>query len=230
MDSQMSSDGVLVIFHDLSVDRLTTSTGRVNSKPAAELLALDLATKYGHGFAGSFVQTFETFITEIAPRGILMVELKVPGMAATGIEQKAVDIILKHHAESHVYLSSFNPIVLYRVKHIDPRIRTVFIFMDTNWNPHLLSEIKKEDLVNLPFFLRNETCRRAIRKIVKPDLLSVNYQVKESTIDTLVEKGYPIFLWTPETEEDLRWSLRKKPYGVISDEPQLATKLRDSMP
>jgi glycerophosphoryl diester phosphodiesterase len=227
MDGQLSADGELVIFHDLSVDRLTGSTGRVNGKTLRELLALDLGPKYGHGFTHTFVATFDDFVKSIKGKGILMVELKVPGLRNTGIEKQAVAIIQKYHAQDAVYLSSFNPVVLYRLKRLDPTIRTVLIFMDTNWNPQLLAEIRAEDLVNLPWVLRQEFLRRAIRKLIHPDLLSVNYQVDERTIGTLLRKGYPIFLWTPEEEADLRWSLAKNPYGVISDEPQLAKRLRD---
>ncbi len=227
MDGQLSADGELVIFHDLSVDRLTESTGRVNSKTLRDLLALDLGAKYGHGFKNTFVATFDDFVRAIKGKGILMVELKVPGLRDTGIEQKAVAIIRKYDAQDFVYLSSFNPIVLYRLKQLDRAIRTVYIFMDTNWNKQLLAEIRAEDRVNLPWVLRKEFFRRAIRKLIHPDLLSVNYQVDERTIGTLLRRGYPIFLWTPEEERDLRWALAKRPYGVISDEPQLAKQLRD---
>jgi glycerophosphoryl diester phosphodiesterase len=228
MDGQLSADGVLVIFHDLSVDRLTNATGKVTSKTLRELLALDLAPKYGHGFKNAFVATFEDFVQRLKGKGILMVELKVPGLKDTGIERQAVSIIQKYHAQDSVYLSSFNPVVLYRVKHLDPTIRTVYIFMDTNWNKQLLAEIKPEDLVNLPWVLRKEFFRRAVRKFVHPDLLSVNYQVDPRTIGGLLDAGYPIFLWTPEEERDLRWALAQRPYGVISDEPQFAQRLRDS--
>lgn len=226
VDGQFSVDNELVIFHDLSVDRLTDGMGKVNGKTIAELLKLDLATKYGKGFENAYVATFDDFVREIATSGILMVELKVPSSKDTGIEKRAAEIIKKYNAYGSVYLSSFNPLVLYRLKKIDPRIRTVFIFMDTNWNPELIAEIKKEDLVNLPWFLRNEIIRRAIRNIIKPDALSVNYEVDEKTIDTLLKKGYPIFLWTIDEESRINWALDKKPYGIISDEPIITKKLR----
>jgi glycerophosphoryl diester phosphodiesterase len=229
MDGQMSSDGVLVVFHDLSLDRLTSATGRVGSRTAKELLALDLGPKYGHGFKETFVATFEDFIRNVKGKGILMVELKVPGLKDTGIEAKAAALIRKYQAHESVYLSSFNPLVLYRLKKIDPEIRTVYIFIDTDWNPQLLAEMKPEDVVHLPWVLRQEPFRRALRKLIRPDLLSVNYQVAEDTVDTLLKAGQPIFLWTPETDAELRRALAKRPYGVISDEPQLAKKLRDGM-
>ena len=227
VDGQQSSDKEIVIFHDLSVDRLTDSTGKVNSKTTKELESLDLGLKYGKGFEGSFVHTFEDFVKNITTNGILMVELKVPGKGSTGIEERAAEIIKKYNAYDKVYLSSFNPLVLYRLKKIDPQIRTVFIFMDTNWNPELLAEIKPEDLVNLPWFLQKEPIRRALRKIIKPDALSVNNEVSEATINKLLEKGYPIFLWTIDDEARIKWALAKSPYGIISDEPELAKQIRD---
>ncbi|HTR18758.1 MAG TPA: glycerophosphodiester phosphodiesterase family protein [Candidatus Paceibacterota bacterium] len=228
MDANITSDGYIVIFHDLTVDRLTTSTGPVTSKTLKEMLSLDLAPKYKAGTSGAYVETFEDFVKNISPKGILMVELKVPGLANTGIEQKAVSIIEKYNAYDHVYLSSFNPVVLWRVKHIDPRVHTVFIFMDTDWNAQLLAEMDPKDKVDLPWFLQNELIRTAIRKIIKPDLLSVNIAVATSTIDKLENAGWPIFLWTPETKDEITQALSFHPYGVISDEPQMLKDLRDA--
>ncbi|HEY3115599.1 MAG TPA: glycerophosphodiester phosphodiesterase family protein [Chloroflexota bacterium] len=227
VDGQLTKDGELVIFHDLSVDRLTSGTGRVRDKTLKEMLALDLGPKYQAGTTGAYVHTFEDFVRAVKGRGTLMVELKVPGLASTGIEQRAVEIIQKYDAHLSVVLSSFNPLVLYRVKRLDPFVRTALIFMDTNWNPQLRAEIKEGDLVSLPWVLRQEFIRRALRKIVRPDLLSINHEVDEAVIDRLIAKGWPAFIWTPDNESDIRRALAKKPYGVISDRPILAKQLRD---
>ena len=101
--------------------------------------------------------------------------------------------------------------------------------MDTNWNAELLKEIKKGDLVDLPWFLRRESTRRAIRKFIRPDYLSVNHEVAESTIDCLLARGWPIFLWTPDRPEDIARAVAKHPYGIISDEPYRAREsVRDA--
>ena len=226
VDGQLTRDGEVVIFHDLSVDRLTSDTGRVQQKTLKEMLALDLGPKFHPPMRGAPVHTFEDFVRTVKGRGILMVELKVPGLKSTGMEQRAVEIIRRYDAYSDVVLSSFNPVVLYRLKRLDPRIRTALIFMDTNWNPELVAEIKPGDLVNLPWPLRQEFIRRAIRKIIKPDLLSINHQVDEAVIDRLIAKGWPSFIWTPDAESDIRRALSKRPYGVISNQPVLAQQLR----
>ncbi|HEX6434782.1 MAG TPA: glycerophosphodiester phosphodiesterase family protein [Gemmatimonadales bacterium] len=226
VDGQLTRDGELVIFHDLSVDRLTSGAGRVREKTLKEMLALDLGPKFDRPFRGAPVRTFEDFVRTVKGRGILMVELKVPGMKPSGIERKAAEIIRKHDAYTDVVLSSFNPLVLYRLKQLDPQIRTALIFMDTNWNPELIAEIKPGDLVDLPWPLRQELIRRAVRKIVRPDLLSINHEVDEAVINRLMAKGWPWFIWTTNKDEDIRRALAKRPYGVISDQPVRVKQLR----
>jgi glycerophosphoryl diester phosphodiesterase len=226
VDGQLTKDGELVVFHDLSVDRLTSGTGRVRDKTRAEMLALDLGPKYEPALTGAHVRTFEDFLVAVKGRGILMVELKVPGMAESGIERRAVEIIRKHDAHREVVLSSFNPLVLYRLKRLDPHVRTAFIFMDTNWNAELLAEIRPADRVDLPWPLRQEPIRRAVRKLVRPDLLSINHEVDESVTRGLIEKGWPVFIWTVDEEPEIRAALAERPHGVISDQPVRARQVR----
>ena len=227
VDGQFTRDRELVIYHDLSVDRLSSGSGKVRDKTIEEMLALDLGPKYDSAITGAYVRTFEDFVRAVKGRGILMVELKVPGRDPTGIEERAVEIVRRHDAHADVVLSSFNPLVLRRLKRLDPRVRTALIFMDTNWNPELLAEIRPEDRVDLPWFLRQEWIRRAVRKLVEPDLLSINHEVDEEVIDRLIAKGWPAFIWTPDDEEDLRRAFAKRPYGVISDQPLRAKRIRD---
>lgn len=227
VDGQLTRDSALVIFHDLSVDRLTSSAGKVRDKTLAEMLALDLGPKYDSTIRGANVHTFEDFVESVNKRGILMAELKVPSAKASGIEQIAVDVIRRHNAFESVILSSFNPLVLYRLKKLEPRVQTALIFMDSNWNPELIAEIKPEDRVDLPWPVRQEFIRRAIRKIVKPDLLSINHEVDERVTNRLIAKGWPVFIWTIDEEPDIRAALAKRPFGIISDQPLRAKQLRD---
>lgn len=227
VDGQITKDGALIIYHDLSVDRLTASTGRVSEKTLEEMLALDLGPKFDPDITGVYVQTFERLLETMQGHGIFMVELKVPGIGRTGIEELAVSIIQKHDAHEDVVISSFNPLVLYRLKKLDPNVRTALTFMDTNWNEDLLAGIKKKDRVALLRTLQQEWIRRGIRKIIKPDFLSVNFRVEEATIDRLQSHGWPIFIWTPNTEEYISDALFREPFGVISDEPLLTQELRD---
>lgn len=227
VDGQSTRDSQIVIFHDVSLERFTTGEGRIDARTMEELRAYDLGEKFGRGFKGVPIASFEEFVGEVTPRATLMVELKVPGLEDTGVERRAIDIIRRYDAFDRVLLSSFNPVVLWRLKRIDARVRTVFIFMDTGWDPKRVAETKVEDRVALPWYLRNDTTRRAIRNLVRPDALSINHRVDEATIDALLGKGYPVFLWPVNDETEIARALSKRPYGVISDEPELALSLRD---
>lgn len=226
IDVQMTKDGELVVFHDLSVDRLTDSTGKVKELNLSDLTKLDLGKKFSTTTNDYFVSSFDTFVAKVVGNGgKISAELKVTGIGDTGMEQKAIDIVQKYNAYDKVIFSSFNPLVLYRLKHIDPNIKTMYIFMDTNWNEDLLKEIKKEDYVSLPWILRQEWIRVGIRKIIKPDYLSVNYKVDSQTIKKLLNLGYPIFIWTPESKEDLQNVIDLKPFGIYTDNQYIAEDL-----
>jgi len=227
VDAQLTRDAEIVIFHDVSLERFTHGEGRVDARSLEELRAYDLADKFGRGFDDAYIASFEDFVAELTPNALLMVELKVPGFADTGIERRAIDIIASHDAFDRVYLSSFNPVVLWRLERLEPRVRTVFAFMDTGWDPKRVAETRVEDRVPLPWYLRNDLTRRAIRNLVRPDLLSIRHDVKEETVAALLSKSYPVFLWPVNEEVEIRRALLRRPYGVISDEPMLALGLRD---
>ena len=229
VDGQFSADKQVVIFHDVSLERFTTGTGRVDSKTAQELTTYDLSIKFGNGFSEVYISTFDDFVRTVTPNGYLMVELKVPGASDTGIEQQVSEIIEKYNAYGRVFISSFNPVVLYRLKRIEPRIRTVFIFQDTGWDAQRVADTKEEDRVALPWYLRTELMRVAIRKIIKADALSIHQGVEESVIDKLIAKGVPVFLWPLNDRQSVTWALGKRPYGLISDEPLQARELRDDL-
>lgn len=218
LDAQLSADGHVVMFHDFSVD----GTGRVRDLTLPELRALDLGAKFDPRFAGERIPTFEEVIRLVNGRMILMVELKVTQVAPTGIEEVVAGLIARHDAFDWVYISAFNPVVLWRLRRIEPRVRTVFAFMDSNLDKEIRRELPPEDLAVLPWPLRKEPTRRLIRRAVSPDLLSMKLDVDPRTIERLIDHGYPVFLWTPDTPGDMERALARRPYGIITNEPLMA--------
>ena len=64
-----------------------------------------------------------------------------------------------------------------------------------------------------------------MRRIIKPDLLSAEITVDKGTVRNLIQRGYPLFLWPPNEKDDIVESIKEKPYGIITDEPQLTRSL-----
>ena len=71
-DLQLSNDGVPVVFHDDTLERLTGQGGRVIEHTAAELGEIALTDSA----SGDRPQTFDAFLTQIDGRTLLQVELK----------------------------------------------------------------------------------------------------------------------------------------------------------
>ncbi len=71
-DLQLSNDGVPMVFHDDTLERLTGESGRVSEHTAAELGAMTLLGSE----AGDRPQTFDAFLAQVDGRALLQVELK----------------------------------------------------------------------------------------------------------------------------------------------------------
>lgn len=85
-DLHLTADGILVCFHDPTVDRTTEATGRVEDFSLAELQSLDAGYRHGtsDGFSfrdsGARVPTLEWLLTTF-PDVSVVVDLKCDGLA-----------------------------------------------------------------------------------------------------------------------------------------------------
>ncbi len=78
IDLHMTSDDVLILMHDHTVDRTTNGTGLIREKTFAEMRALDAGSWKGEAFAGTQVPTFEEFLELFRdqPEMLFNIELK----------------------------------------------------------------------------------------------------------------------------------------------------------
>lgn len=86
-DLHLSSDGVLMVFHDDILDRTTDGSGPINGYTAAQLQEYDAAFRFGSARGwpyrgqGISIPTLEELITEF-PSASFTLELKQAGLAA----------------------------------------------------------------------------------------------------------------------------------------------------
>jgi glycerophosphoryl diester phosphodiesterase len=126
MDVMLSSDGVLMVQHDNTVDRLTNNTGLVSSFTAAELMAMDNAYWFSGGVWSDKELTDDAYIyrgvrtgdqpapegftaedfrmvtfEEVAlafPNHVLDVEIKIPESAAGEVDMESAKAAAKELA------------------------------------------------------------------------------------------------------------------------------------
>ena len=118
LDLQLSSDGMAMVFHDDDLDRLTTQTGPVNARTAAELGALRLKGSVDP------VPTLAQVLSLVAGRVPLLIEIKDQSltMSPTHGALEAATVAALQGYQGPVALMSFNPDCLAHVARLAPHL------------------------------------------------------------------------------------------------------------
>jgi glycerophosphoryl diester phosphodiesterase len=118
IDLQSSADGVPMVFHDATLDRMTAAQGPVRARPAAELAALALA-----GTADRIPRLSEVLAT-VAGRVPLLIELKDQSRSAQGddgaLERGTAEALAGYAGP--VAVMSFIPDMVARMAELAPQI------------------------------------------------------------------------------------------------------------
>lgn len=116
-DVQQSADGRLVVIHDLDLKRLAGLRRRVGALTADELARVDVGRWFSPGFEGERIPSLEAVLAQLGGRAELQLEIKNPGGAYPGIEERVVGLLRGRPAlERRVCVSSFDHESLYRVR------------------------------------------------------------------------------------------------------------------
>ena len=121
-DVQRTKDGVLVLFHDDTIDRMTNGTGNLADYTLAELQALDI-TK--NGLTDKIV-VFEDFLQHFSFRDIVFaIELKGPG-----VEEETADLLRKYNMVEKTVVTSFELEYLKKFRAYAPEFETGYLVED----------------------------------------------------------------------------------------------------
>lgn len=115
-DLHLSADGVLMVFHDDTLDRTTDGSGPINDYTADELKGFDAAFRFGsdrgwpYRGQGVTIPTLEEAVTAL-PEASFTLELKQPGL-----EAPLVEFIEKHSLWDRVMVGGYEDAWLKEVR------------------------------------------------------------------------------------------------------------------
>ncbi len=183
LDVRLSSDGVLMVFHDDTLDRMTDASGRVDSMTAAELSTLKLLG------TEDTVPTFEEVLSLVDGRVPLLVEIKEDA-GKYCVTEKTVEALMSYKGE--FLIESFNPLALARVKKMMPEaVRGI-----------LSESFLKEKKYRTPiyFLLQN----LLLNFLCKPDFVAFNHEHSKNCALRLVRRLFrvPTLAWTVRGERE----------------------------
>ena len=211
LDVQLTKDGVPVIFHDFTLDRMCGVSGRIDTHTYEQLRKLSLLKSQEK------IPTLEEFLKMVDGRVPLIVELKVEWTDLSLC--RVVDQMLS--AYKGVYcIESFNPLVLlwYRKHHKEVmrgQLSTNFR-RDGNYKSplhfcltHLLTNwATGPDFIAYNCMFKEEPGRRICRKLYKN--LAVAWTVKNQKQLESLEKDFDLFIFDSFIPEDTKNSVKNK--------------------
>ena len=139
-DVQLSRDGVPMLFHDTTLERVAGDPRSVGDLDLAELRRLDVGAWYGRDHAGERMPTLDEFLTALARRDTAraLVELKADWDPAE--VRTVVDLVERHGLRGRVVLQSFSLETLFAVQKVSPTTPRIMLIRELPADPVPLAE------------------------------------------------------------------------------------------
>ena len=183
LDVQLSRDGVVMVFHDATLVRMTGREGKLCDYTAAELSAMSFAD------TDQTIPTFAEVLALVNGRVPLLVELK--GETTNVALCPKVTALLRDY-QGAFCIESFNPILLGEMKKHMPNVFRGMLY--TN----VCHEKKSYSVRNLLL------SAMALNAIAKPDFIAYDQRYRDSLPVKITTKlyGAPHFVWTTRGDDE----------------------------
>lgn len=195
IDIQQLKDGTLIAMHDANFKRTTGVDLNVWNADYESIRRFDAGSSFSSGFIGEPVPTLEDMLQAANGKIHLMLELKASGQEQSLVEN-TLELIKKYGMQDQCMIASMDLELLKQVKKLEPDMQTVYISM------LLLS--KQFDLKELDAYSIETTSLTAMM------VTQAHLQNKE------------VYVWTANSEVNMRKILRCEADGLITDNPKLA--------
>ncbi len=202
-DVRTCKSGEVVVFHDPTLARMTDGRGFVKNKTLAELKRLRLRSDNPE--LDERIPTLEELVETVRGRLLLNVEIKTKGLPKDHIENKVVEILRSYGLEYQTIISSFNPIVLRRIRKLDDQIMTGYL-LDKNFT------VRKSEI---------PLSRLAGAKAIHFE----KSLVTQKLLDKIKRLGVYSAVWTVNDPELMRRFLAMGVNAIISDRPEVLKKI-----
>ncbi|WP_344293701.1 glycerophosphodiester phosphodiesterase [Agromyces neolithicus] len=139
-DVQLSRDGVPVLFHDTTLERITGDSRTVGELDHDDLRRLDAGAWYGPDHAGERIPTLDEFFIALSEREAAraLVELKADWRPAE--VRTVLDLIERHGLRGRVVLQSFSLETLFAVQRVSPTTPRIMLIRELPADPVPLAE------------------------------------------------------------------------------------------
>lgn len=220
MDLRPSRDGVLMVIHDATVDRVTNGTGAVDELTRDELQELDAAHHFTaasgdtpHRGWGMRIPTLEEVIERL-PDVRISVELKPDDPALAG---RLCSLIREKAAQERMMVGSFVAEIVVAFRRACPEVATAFSVPEA-------TAFYARARLGLP-----STERPPAQVIITPLSILGLDGAAPSLLRQARRLGLRTQVFTANTEAQMRAVLKAGVDGILTDDPLLLRRVIDSM-
>ncbi|MBV6395130.1 MAG: Glycerophosphodiester phosphodiesterase [Anaerolineales bacterium] len=214
MDIHMTKDGVLVVSHDDTVDRLTDGEGFIKEMSLAQVQGFDAAydwspldngAEYPYRGQGIIIPTLES-VFERFPDYRMNIEIK---QEEPSIAKPFCALLRKHHMENKILVASFKDEALAEFRETCPEVAT----------SGSRGQIKPFIYMHLAF----------LGRLYPPNFSAVQLPIEDSGITLLTRRfvqvaharGLWVDAWTIDDPAEMRMLVGLGVDGIITDRPDL---------
>lgn len=208
LDVQLTADGIPVVIHDETIDRVTQGKGFVKDYTLSELRQYTVYGKKFEGYKNAKIPTLEEVLELVRPSGMKVnIELKTGIFWYPDIEKKTVELVEKAGMVERIIYSSFNHYSVQRLKEIVPDAETAYLYSDVILN---VEEYAKKTGVDG----------------IHPALYHVNMA---NFLEEYRKSGLKVRVWTVNRKKDMRALMKAGVEAIITNYPDKAVLIRDEI-
>lgn len=204
-DVQLTADGVPVVFHDESLERITGNKLFIKDLTYGQLQAFDISYRFKGKCPVQRIPSLAEYFGLVKDKPFLnIIEFKTAIFEYDGIEKQVIDMIAEHGLADRVILSSFNHYTLLRCKALAPDLPRGILYECRIAEP--------QDYAN-----------RLDMQFLHPDYRFLNDE-EMAKYDAAHIKTNP---WTVDNESDMRYLMANPNiYAIMSNKPDVALQLK----
>ncbi|MBW7884940.1 MAG: glycerophosphodiester phosphodiesterase [Caldilineaceae bacterium] len=131
LDVHLTRDNQLAVIHDFVVDATTDGQGAITEMTWDEIARLDAGSYFDPSFAGVRVPRLEEVLDLVDKRCQVNIEIKSRDPYARDASDLVARLIRKRDLYDQIIVSSFNPITLIKMRHLDARVKLGILYDQT---------------------------------------------------------------------------------------------------
>jgi len=206
LDAKLSADGHAVVIHDMTVDRTTGAHGRVKDLLLSDLRSLGAGGFFSAKFRGEKIPTLEEVFEAVGKRAFTNVELTNYNAPNDHLVETVCMLVKRFGLQKRVLFSSYFASNLSKARGLLPEVPRGLLAL-----PGLLGAWAR----SFGFAFGNY-------QALHPNVKNATHQQAQRAH----RLNRRVHVWTVNAEEDMRRLFGWGVDGIITDDPQLAVRVR----